>query len=105
MHPLHGKWRIIAHGPLGDLPSDNEIVVDGDTFTGIMSDEKSGKDYPLLNGKLDGNHITFEVTMKLGFVGMDFSLEGDVAEDGKTVKGTFKALKMEGTFEGEKVSE
>ena len=105
MHPLHGKWRIIAHGPLGDLPSDNEIVVDGDTFTGTMYDEKSGKDYPLVNGKLDGNHLTFEVTMKLGFVGMQFTLEGDVAEDGKTVQGTFKALKMEGTFEGEKVSE
>ena len=104
MHPIHGTWKIIAHCPLGELPSIDEIFVEGDAFTGIMHDEKSGKDYELSNGKIDGNHVTFEATMRFGFVSMTFSLAGDVSEDGKTCKGTAKALKMEGTFEGVKLS-
>ena len=104
MHALHGKWKIVAKGPIGELPSVNEITVDGNTFTGIMHDEKSGKDYPLTNGEIDGNHVTFEATMKIGFVSMAFKLQGDLSEDGKSISGTFKALKMDGTFQGEKIS-
>ena len=104
MHPIHGTWKILARGPIGELPSVNEITAEGDTFSGVMHDEKSGKDFPIFNGKIDGNHVTFEATMKMGFVSMTFQLEGDVSEDGQTCKGTFKALKMEGTFEGEKLS-
>jgi len=105
MHPIHGTWKIMAHCPLGDLPSVDEIFVDGDTFTGIMHDEKSGKDFELVNGKIDGNHVTFEATMKFGFVSMSFHLEGDVSEDGKSCKGTAKALQMKGEFEGVKISD
>ncbi len=105
MHPLHGTWKIVADCPLGKLPSIDELKVDGDTFTGVMHDEKSGKDYDLVNGVINGNHVTFDASMKFGFVKMDFKLEGDISEDGKTCKGTAKAMKMSGTFEGEKISD
>lgn len=103
MHPIEGKWKIIAHCPLGDLPSVDEITVDGDAFTGVMHDGKSGKDYDLVNGRIDGNHVTFEAAMKFGFVTMTFRLEGDVSPDGSACRGTAKAMKMEGTFEGVKI--
>lgn len=105
MHPINGTWKIIAHCPLGELPSIDEIKVEGDSFSGVMHDEKSGKDYAIVDGKMDGNHVTFGATMKFGFVSMTFALEGFISEDGKTCKGTAKALKMEGTFEGEKISD
>ena len=105
MHPINGTWKILAHTPLGDLPSIDEIKVDGDSFTGVMHDEKSGKDYAITNGKMDGNHVTFNTEMKFGFVNMSFELEGNISEDGKTCTGTAHALKMNGTFEGDKISD
>lgn len=105
MHPINGTWKILAHCPLGDLPSIDEIKVEGDGFTGIMHDEKTGKDFDIVNGTWDGNHVFFEATMKFGFISMAFKLEGFISEDGKTCTGTAKAAKMEGTFEGEKISD
>lgn len=106
MHPIHGTWKIVAHTPLGDLPSIDEITVVGDTFTGIMHDEKSGKDYDIVDGKIiDDRHVTFGATMKFGFVSMTFALESFISEDGKSCQGTAKAMKMEGTFEGVKISD
>lgn len=105
MHPINGTWKIMAHCPLGDLPSIDEIKVEGDSFTGVMHDEKSRKDYAITNGKMDGNHVTFNAEMKFGFVNMAFELAGDISEDGKHCTGTAHALKMNGTFEGEKISD
>ena len=103
MHPIHGTWKIIAHCPLGELPSTDEIVVEGDTFTGVMHDERSGRDYPLVNGKIQGDHVTFQATMRLGLMTLTFDLEGDVSEDGKHCRGTARAMRMEGTFQGVKL--
>jgi len=70
MHPINGTWKILAHCPLGELPSVDEIKVDGDTFAGVMHDEKSGKDYDIVDGKMDGNHVTFGATMNDDGVGI-----------------------------------
>ena len=105
MHPINGTWKIIAQSPLGALPSINEIKVDGDSFSGVMHDERSGKDYEIVDGKMDGNHVTFAATMKFGLFTMTFAMEGQISEDGKSCVGTAKSGKMEGTFEGIKISD
>lgn len=105
MHPINGTWKIIADCPLGKLPSVDELKVEGDSFSGIMHDEKSGKDYAITNGKMNGNDVTFKAEMKFGFVTMAFDLQGHISEDGKHCTGTAHAMKMNGTFEGEKISD
>ncbi len=105
MHPINGTWKIIAHSPMGEMPSINEIKVEGDGFTGVMHDERSGRDYDIVDGRMDGNRVTFGATMKFGFISMTFAMEGIISEDGRSCTGTAKAMKMEGTFEGVKISD
>lgn len=105
MHPLHGKWKIVAHTSFGDLPSVNEIVVEGDSFHGVMHDEKSGKDYDIVNGKIEGNRFTLQTSMSFVVFSLKVDLEGTLAEDGKHISGTVTAMSKTGTFEGEKVEE
>ncbi|HZK29074.1 MAG TPA: hypothetical protein VFD19_02530 [Clostridia bacterium] len=103
MHPLQGKWRIIAHTSFGELPSTNDIEVEGDTFHGVMHDEKSGKDYDIVNGKIDGNIVTFETSMSFVVFTVSVALAGTLSEDGKRISGTAEAMGSKGTFEGEKI--
>ncbi len=103
MHPLEGKWKIIAHTSFGDLPSVNEIVVEGDSFHGVMHDEKSGKDYDIVNGKIDGNRFSLETSMSFVVFSVTVELEGTLAEDGRHISGSLTAMSKTGTFEGEKI--
>ncbi|MFA5585199.1 MAG: hypothetical protein WDA02_01445 [Saccharofermentanales bacterium] len=105
MHPLHGKWKIVAHTSFGDLPSVNEIIVEGDTFHGVMHDEKSGKDYDIVKGKIDGNHFTLETSMSFVVFSIKVDLEGTLSEDQKHMSGTVTAMSKTGTFEGEKIED
>ncbi|HHX30463.1 MAG TPA: hypothetical protein GX720_04455 [Clostridiaceae bacterium] len=105
MHPLHGKWKILAQTSFGELPSVNEIQVDGDTFRGVMHDEKSGKDYDIVNGKIDGNRFTLETSMSFVVFNVKVSLEGSLSEDGRHMSGTMTAMSKTGSFKGEKIED
>lgn len=108
MHAINGTWKILAKSPVGDMPSVDELRVNDDnlTFQGVMHDEKSGKDYPIVNGKIIDEHtVTFEAQMKIGLISMNFAMESHLSDDGKSCHGTAKAMMMKGTFEGEKISE
>lgn len=105
MHPLHGKWKILAQTSFGELPSINEIQVEGDTFHGVMHDEKSGKDYEIVNGKIDGNRFTLETSMSFVVFTIKVDLEGSLDEDGKHISGTLSAMSKTGTFQGEKIED
>lgn len=107
MHPMNGKWKILAKTPIGDMPSIDEITVSEDqlTFEGVMHDERSGKDYPITDGKINGMDVTFKASMKIGLIHMDFDLVGHINDDQKTCQGTAKAMMFKGTFEGTKIEE
>lgn len=103
MHPLQGKWKIVAHTSFGDLPSLNEIVVEGDRFHGVMHDEKSGKSYDIVKGKIDGQNFSLETSMSFVVFSVKVDLEGTLSDDGRQISGTVTAMSKTGTFEGEKV--
>lgn len=107
MHPLQGKWQITAHSPLGDMPMVAEMFVDeGEkTFTGTVTDNKTSRSYPINNGLLDGNNISYSITMKFGLISMTFALRGEFNEADNTCKGVAKAMRMEGAYEGFKIVE
>ena len=105
MHPIDGTWEIIAHRPLGNWVILCKIKSNGDTFTGIMKDKKSNKDFEIRNGKINGHRATFDVTMKFGATNMDFNLEAEINPQNNTCRGVATALRMAGTFEGRKISD
>lgn len=107
MHPMNGTWKIVAKTPVGLMPSIDEIKVSEDnlTFTGVMHDERSRKDYPITDGVINGMDVTFKASMSIGLIHMDLDLAGHVNEDGRTCVGTAKAMMFKGTFEGEKISD
>lgn len=103
MHPLQGKWKILAHSSFGDLASSSEIIVQGDRFHGVMQDENSGKSYDIVNGKIDGNRFSLETSLSLVVFTVNVELEGLLSEDGRRISGTVTAMSKKGSFEGEKI--
>ena len=106
MHMLTGKWKITAHTPLGEMTLIADFVADEatSTFTGRVYDEGNKKYYEVSNGTLNGNHISYDMIIKFGLVPFNFHLEGEYFEDG-TCRGEGKAMKMEGSYEGYKITE
>jgi hypothetical protein len=78
-----GRWEgtFFAEG-WGDLPIGINLKADGDKMTGTY-DDMSGP-VPIRNGKIDGNKISFDVTLSVG----DFHMEG-------VITGTTMAMKWE----------
>jgi len=108
MHAINGTWKILAKSNFGPMPSVDELYVneDGKTFQGVMHDEKSGKDFPIVNGIIIDEHtVTFEAAMTIGLIKMNFLMESHLSEDGMSCQGTAKAGIIKGTFEGTKIKE
>lgn len=105
-HPLQGKWEIVAVTPFGNLPmvATMEVAEDGATFSGSVFDQKTQKDYPLEQGKINGNAISYVVSYKLGIIPMMFYLEGTFNEADGTCQGIAKAMKMECPYSGKKIA-
>ncbi len=106
MNFLTGKWKIVAHSPLGDMALTADFVVDESTstFTGSVYDEGNKKTYGVSNGVINDHHISYDMLIKFGLIPFSFHLEGDFKDDG-TCTGEAKAMKMTGTYEGYKVVE
>lgn len=105
MHMLTGKWSITATTPLGkmNLIADFTAAEDGKTFTGTVQDQGNGKIYEVQNGTMNDHQIAYDMAIRFGLVPFNFHLEGEYSDDG-TCHGEGKALKMEGTYEGYKLS-
>ncbi|GEM_PF-821974 len=104
-HPLNGKWKITAKSPLGDMNMEATMNVNDDcsTFSGSVYDLGSKKTYPLEDGVVKGNSITYTIVMKFGLIPMKFHLEGTFNQDDWTCEGIAKAMKMECSYSGHKV--
>ncbi|ATW03986.1 hypothetical protein C8024_18395 [Sphingopyxis sp. BSNA05] len=94
---IDGTYTCVTKSPMGDQTSEFTIVTDGDTFTGTNAGAMGSMEVE--NGKVDGNHITWEMNMT---VPMPMKLEGDATiTDGQlagSVKaGAFGEMAMTGT--------
>ena len=107
MHFIQGKWEILATSKMtGDMPSVCEFTVnpDGQTFEGVMHDQKSGKDFPFKNGKIvDDRTVTMDAAMKIGILPVSLSMTSHISEDGNSCQGEAKALMVQATFTGKRV--
>ena len=101
---LTGKWKITAKIPLGKMNLTADFVADeaAGTFTGTATNDADGAVYQVANGKLDGNHIDYDMVIRFGIIPFNFPLSGEFFEDG-TCKGVGRAAKMQGSYEGYKL--
>lgn len=82
MSDVAGKWDCVVKSPLGEQKSVLTVVVDGDTFTGTNAGATGSLD--VLDGKVDGNKLTWKMDMK---VPMPIMLDAEATIDGDTLTG------------------
>jgi len=104
-HPLNGQWKIDAVTPVMkmSLVAEMNVNEDGKTFTGNVTETKTGAKYQLANCEVEGNHIKYKIVMKLGLIPMSIALEGTFNEADWTCQGTGKAMKMDVSYTGSKI--
>ena len=84
---IDGTYECVTKSPMGDQKSEFTIVTNDDgTFTG--KNEGATGSMEVENGKVDGNHITWDMNMT---VPMPMKLEGDATITGDQLAGNVKA--------------
>lgn len=99
MSKLNGTWNIVMHTYMGDMRSTLVATVEGDVLTGTVTDGSNGAVAPVVNGKVDGNKFSYELTIKTAVGEMTNNLVGELVGD--VLKGT--SSNAMGTFEFEAV--
>jgi hypothetical protein len=86
MADVDGVWDTVTKTPMGDQAAALTIKRDGDSFIGVSAAQLG--DMQLLDGKIDGDRLTWKMEMKLPF---PMTLEADVTITGDTLSGGIKA--------------
>jgi hypothetical protein len=84
-----GNWEMTMDSPHGKMTGPLKLEQDGDKITGIYETEHTGK-LPI-KGKMDGEKITFTMSVPGGQMTINF--EG--VKDGDKLSGTTKPLNGE----------
>lgn len=100
MSKLNGSWKITLHTYMGDMRSTLYATVEGDKLTGTCKDAANGAVAPIVNGVVDGNKYSYELTIKTAVGEMTNKLEGTLGED-DVIRGT--SSNAMGSFEFEAV--
>ena len=76
---VDGKWSGTVQTPMGDIPVSFTFKADGAQLTGTTA----GPDGPvnIMDGKIDGNTITFTVTFDFGGMPFMLSYKGSVSKE------------------------
>jgi hypothetical protein len=75
---VDGKWSGALTTPNGDVNIAFEFKADGTSLTGSQTGP-DGSTQAIKNGKIDGNKITFVVTVALGDMSFDINYSGLVS--------------------------
>src|SRR5689334_24313718 len=80
---VDGTWTGTISGPMGDIPVSFTFKADGAKLTGKTLG-LDGSDVAISDGKIDGNNISFNVSLDFG--GMPFMLSYKGVIDGEQIK-------------------
>jgi len=105
---ISGTWEITWEGVRGTTTSEFTFQQEGDTFTGTARIEAMGRaggrgagqirEVPITDGKIQGDEITFSVTIGQGPRAMTPVYTGIVSGD--AMEGTMKTPRRESPFTG-----
>ena len=93
---VDGTWSGTIQTPMGDLPVSFTFKADGAKLTGTTTGF-DGSQVPIMDGKVDGNTVTYSVTFDFGGMPLMLSYKGVIAGDQMKVSGD--ALGMPFEFE------
>ena len=96
---VDGKWSGSLDTPMGAVQIGFNFKADGATLTGTTTGP-DGAEVPIKNGKIDGDKISFVVTVDFGGMMFDLNYTGVVAAD--TAKLTIDIMGMPLQFEVKK---
>lgn len=74
---VDGKWTGTMSTPGGDFPITFNFKADGAKLTGSMTG-MDGMEIPIANGKVDGNQISYSVTVDFGGMALEMIYKGVV---------------------------
>ena len=72
---VDGKWSGTLNTPMGDLPIGFTFKADGTTLTGTTTGP-DGSEIAIKNGKVDGDKITFMISIDFGGMAVDINYSG-----------------------------
>ena len=97
---VDGKWSGMLDTPMGAVQVGFNFKADGGTLNGTTTGP-DGAELPIKNGKIDGDKISFVVSIDFGGMAFDLNYTGVVSPD--TVKLTIDIMGMPLSFEVKKV--
>ena len=74
---VDGKWTGTMSTPGGDFPIGFVFKADGDKLTGTMIG-MDGMELPIKDGKIDGDKISYSVTIDIGGMMLELAYKGVV---------------------------
>lgn len=93
---VDGTWTGTVSTPMGDLPVQYEFKADGTTLTGTTLGF-DGAAIPIKNGTVDGDKISFAVTLDFGGMPLDLTYTGVVTAGEIKMTGDFMGMPFEFT--------
>jgi opacity protein-like surface antigen len=91
---VDGKWSGTVSTPMGDIPVAYEFKAEGTALTGTTLGIDGGN-VPIKDGKVDGNNISFNVTLDFGGMAIDLSYKGVVTPTEIKMTGDFMGMPFE----------
>jgi hypothetical protein len=91
---VDGKWAGTVSTPGGDLQVAYDFKSDGPTLTGTTT-SPDGSTVTIKDGKIDGNKITFNVSLDLGGMVIDISYTGVVSPEEIKLTAEFAGMPFE----------
>ncbi|HUI78251.1 MAG TPA: hypothetical protein VLY24_10050 [Bryobacteraceae bacterium] len=88
---VDGKWAGTVSTPNGDFPQSFTFKADGAMLNGSMAG-LDGKDVAIKDGKVDGNNISFTVTLDFGGMAILLSYKGVVDKEQIKLTGDFMGM-------------
>ena len=93
---VDGKWTGTVSTPMGDIPVAYEFKADGAKLIGTTLGPDGGS-VPIKDGKVDGNNISFGVTLDFGGMAIDLTYKGVVTPTEIKMTGDFMGMPFEFT--------
>ncbi|MGH9238918.1 MAG: hypothetical protein ACRD3G_12835 [Vicinamibacterales bacterium] len=98
---VDGKWAGTISTPGGDFPVAFEFKSDGATLTGTTQ-SPDGMSINIKDGKIDGDKVTFGVTLDFGGMALDIAYSGVVTPTEMKMKADVAGMALEFVVKKEK---
>ncbi len=98
MSKFDGVWDLTVKTFIGDQFSVIDLKTDGEVLTGKTTDNATGNSAEITDGKVNGSKFSYKASLKLPMGQIEFTMEGELGDDGTTLSGTSKTAMGDSPF-------